>query len=101
LQGAPIRWIHGEAETILERQDSGAFSCVFLGDLLSDPERREPLLRALLRVLRPGARVLWWGNRAPCPVPDSLRGQLEERPDPWILQDRALLRASVHLAIRS
>lgn len=89
----------GELETVLQRQKSETFSFAFLGDLLV--EDRERKLKTLHRVLRPGARVLWWGTRQPCPLPDSLRGHFQEVEGNWIHQDRILIRASVHLAIRS
>jgi hypothetical protein len=97
--GPEPEWVHGSLEEVLPRHP-GPYSCVFLGNHLEDPALREQRLRMLLPSLRPGARVLWWGNQRVCPIPPSLSSQLEVSPEPWVLRDRAMIRAEVHLAIR-
>ncbi len=78
-----VDWRVGALEDVLETMPPGSVDGFNLSDIFEymAPDNTEKLLRAILRVARPGARLVYWNMLVPRSRPESLANRLDPRPD--------------------
>jgi S-adenosylmethionine-diacylglycerol 3-amino-3-carboxypropyl transferase len=78
-----IKIVRSDLESYLDTLSPGALSALYLSDLFEwvSPAHHEAMLRAIARVARPAARMVYWNLLVPRARPESLAAQIEVHDD--------------------
>lgn len=74
-----IKIVRSDLESFLATLAPGALSALYLSDLFEwvAPEHHAAMLRAIVRVTRPGARMVYWNLLVPRSRPDALADAID------------------------
>lgn len=97
-----IQIVRGDLESHLSTLAPGSVSALYLSDLFEwvSPEHHEQMLRAIARVSRPGARMVYWNLLVPRSRPDALAGLIDVHADEakaLHARDKAFVYGSFHV----
>jgi len=78
-----IKIVRSDLESALGTLAPRSLSALYLSDLFEwvAPEHHEQMLRAIVRVSRPGARMVYWNLLVPRSRPESLAGEIAVHTD--------------------
>jgi S-adenosylmethionine-diacylglycerol 3-amino-3-carboxypropyl transferase len=75
--------VRSDLESFLGTLAPGALSALYLSDLFEwvAPDHHEKMLRAIVRVSRPAARMVYWNLLVPRSRPDALAAEIAVHDD--------------------
>jgi S-adenosylmethionine-diacylglycerol 3-amino-3-carboxypropyl transferase len=99
---ANVTIVRGDLESHLATLAAGSVSAFYLSDLFEwvSAEHHETMLKSIVRVSRPGARLVYWNLLVPRRRPDSLAGVLDSHDDEaraLFARDQAFVYSDFHV----